>query len=135
MAKRELIAEKLTESIIGVFYVVYNTLGFGFLESLYLNALEYELVARGHWVEREVNVQVKYKGRVLGTQRIDMIVDGTVVIEVKSTAELHRSATRQLYNYLRATNLEVGLLLHFGPEAKFIPQVCPNDRRATSDAD
>jgi GxxExxY protein len=82
-------------------------------------ALERELRSRGHLVRREVGVCVMYKGDELAHQRLDMIVDDRVIVEVKSTYELHRAARRQLYNYLRATNLEVGLVLHFGPEPKF----------------
>ncbi len=65
-----------------------------------------------------------YKGDVLGCQRLDVIVDDKLVVEIKSTQELHKSATRQLFNYLHATNLEIGLLLHFGPEARFYPVIC-----------
>ncbi len=82
-------------------------------------AMERELRERGHDVAREVGITVTYGGEALGTQRLDMIVDGKLVVETKSTYELHRAAPRQLYNYLRATNLDVGLLLHFGPEPRF----------------
>jgi GxxExxY protein len=128
MAPAELLEERLTHSVIGAFYEVYNTLGYGFVEYLYLAALERELAARGHYVAREVTVHVRYKGAELGTQRIDMIVDEKVVVEAKSTEQLHRSASRQVYNYLRATNLEVGLLLHFGPEPNFQRLICRNTR-------
>ena len=119
MTRGWLVEEKLTHSILGAFFEVYNALGYGFLEYLYVMALERELLARGHAVAREVGVLVSYKGEELGYQRIDMIVDSKVIIEVKSTQELHKSAARQLRNYLRATTLEVGILLHFGPEPKF----------------
>jgi GxxExxY protein len=119
MARDELVEERLTHSVIGAFYEVYNTLGFGFLEHLYVMALERELRARGHAVGREVCVSVRYKGEDLGTQRLDMIVDGRLIVETKSTYELHKAAPRQVYNYLRATHLEVGLLLHFGPQPRF----------------
>ena len=119
MEKRELLAGPLTRSIIGAFFEVYNTLGFGFLEHIYVAGLERELRNRGHCVARELSVRVLYKGEELGAQRLDLVVDQTVVVEVKSTAALHPSAPRQLFNYLRATNLEVGLLLHFGPDPKF----------------
>lgn len=119
MATGKLIDEALTRSAIGAFYEVYNTLGFGFLEHLYVTALERELVARGHRVAREVTARVTYKGEALGLQHLDMIVDAKLVIETKSGMQLHKSAARQLYNYLRATNLEVGLLLHFGPKPHF----------------
>ena len=119
MARHELVEERLTHSVIGAFFDVYNTLGFGFLEHVYVMALERELIARKHRVAREVAVRVLYKGDELAEQRLDMIVDEKLVVEIKSTHELHKSANRQVYNYLRSTNLEVGLLLHFGPEARF----------------
>lgn len=122
----QLIEETLTDSVIGAFYEVYNTLGFGFLEHLYRMALERELVARGHRVAREVVIRVSYKGDELGTQRLDMIVDKKLVVEIKSTYQLHKAAARQVYNYLRATNLEVGLLLHFGPEPVFYRLISRN---------
>ncbi len=81
--------------------------------------MEQELRGRGHRVAREVAVQVMYKRTVLGIQRLDLLVDDKLVIETKASSELHKAATRQLYNYLRATNLRVGLLLHFGPEPCF----------------
>lgn len=113
-----LVEAELTHSAIGAFYEVYNTLGFGFFEHIYIRALERELRERGHTVAREVAVRVMYKGMDLGTQRLDMILDDRVVVESKSTYELHRAATRQVYNYLRATNLQVGLLFHFGPRPR-----------------
>lgn len=119
MARGELIEERLSYSVIGAFFEVYNTLGFGFLEHIYVMALERELMERGHQVGRQVAVRVLYKGDELGQQRLDMVVDGRLVVEIKSTYELHRAALRQLYNYLHATNLDVGLLLHFGPTPKF----------------
>ena len=114
-----LLEETLTRSIIGAFYEVYNTLGFGFLEHLYVLAMEQELIARGHKVSRQVSVPVFYKGRELGSQRLDMIVDDKVVIEIKSTFDLHSAAHRQLRSYLQGTKLQLGFLLHFGPEARF----------------
>jgi GxxExxY protein len=128
MATGELLEERLTHSVIGAFYEVYNNLGYGFVEYLYLAALERELAARGHTVAREYTVHIRYKGAELGTQRIDMIVDERLVLEAKSNELLHKSASRQVYNYLRATNLEVGLLLHFGPEPNFLRLICRNKR-------
>jgi GxxExxY protein len=130
MARGKLIEERLTRSVIGAFYDVYNTLGFGFLEHLYVKALEQELVACGHRVGREVLVRVMYKGQELGTQRLDIVVDEILIIEAKATYELHPAATRQLFNYLRATTLDVGLLLHFGPKPKFHRVICRNGRRS-----
>jgi GxxExxY protein len=119
MARGELIQERLTHSVIGAFFEVYNILGVGFLEQIYLAALAVELRERGHVVEREVLVRVRYKEAEVGWQRLDMIVDGALVVEVKSTTELHSSARRQLQSYLCATRLELGLLLHFGETARF----------------
>ena len=123
-----LLEETLTHSVIGAFFDVYNALGNGFLEHVYVEALEYELRARGHGVGREVAVSISYRGQPLATQRLDMIVNDKLVIEVKSTHELHKAASRQLFNYLRATSLEVGLLLHFGPEPKFYRLISPTQR-------
>jgi GxxExxY protein len=119
MALGELIEERLTHSVIGAFFDVYNTLGFGFLEHVYVKALEIELKERGHLVAREVAVPVFYKGAIVAEQRLDMVVDKKLVVEVKSTQELNGAAARQVYNYLRSTNLKLGLLLHFGPQARF----------------
>jgi len=117
MARNELLLERLTYSVIGAFYEVYNQLGFGFLEHIYKRALQLELIARGHRVAREVDVRVIYKGNDIGWQRLDFVVDDVLVIEVKSTRMLEPNATRQLFNYLKATDLRAGLLLHFGPKA------------------
>jgi GxxExxY protein len=115
----DLIERETTHAIIGAFYDVYNELGFGFLEHVYMLALERELVARGHKVRREVWVEIHYKGELLAEYRVDMIVDEKVMVEGKSTFALPYTAKRQTRNYLRASTLEVALLLHFGPYAKF----------------
>jgi GxxExxY protein len=128
VARIELIEQRLTHSVIGAFFEVYNTLGYGFLEHLYVRALEQELRARGHRVVREMAVRVMYKERELGIQRLDLVVEDRLVIEAKASSELHQAATRQLYNYLRATNLRVGLLLHFGPEPTFHRIISPTRR-------
>jgi GxxExxY protein len=134
MLADRLIEEELTHSIIGAFYDVYNAFGFGFLEHVYLLALERELIARKHRVAREVSVVVTYKGDELCTQRLDMVVDDKVNVEIKSTQDLHPAANRQLYSYLRGTNLEVGLLFHFGRRPGFYRLVCCN-RRSAPDRD
>ena len=114
-----LIQQGTTGHIIGAFFDVYFGPGFGFLEHVYSLALERELVERGRLVGREVSVPTFYKGAALTSQRVDMIVDERVVVEIKSTYALHPTAKRQTLNYLRSTNLEVALILHFGPEPKF----------------
>lgn len=128
----ELVEGQLTHSVIGAFYEVYNALGYGFLERHYMSALEHELRARGHEVRREVPVPVSYKGLDLGMQRLDMVVGGAVIVEAKSTEVLHPTASRQLLSYLRATRMEVGLLLHFGPKPRFYRVFCTSRDRADS---
>jgi GxxExxY protein len=119
MLRRPILHEATTRGVIGAFFEVYNTLGFGFLEHVYVMALERELREMGHRIAREVWVPVFYKGDELARHRLDMLVDDRVLVEIKSTLDLHPAAKRQIHNYLAATKLEVGLLLHFGPEAKF----------------
>ena len=119
MPTNDLLERETTHHIIGAFFEVYNTLGFGFLEHVYAEALERELVERGRTVRREVMVPVWYKGAVISTQRVDKIVDDAVIVELKSTEVLPVSAQRQLLNYLSATPFQVGLLLHFGPKPRF----------------
>jgi GxxExxY protein len=132
MGQEWLIEEALTHSVIGAFFEVYNTLGFGFLEHVYVVALERDLRARGHQIARELGVAVIYKGEEIAFQRLDLVVDGKLVVETKSTYELHKAAIRQLYNYLHATRFEVGLLLHFGLEAKFYRVVRTNSQRRSA---
>ena len=93
------------------------------------------LIARGHHVDREMGVNVMYKGEQLSRQRLDMIVDGKVVVETKSSLDLHKTARRQLYNYLKATNLELGLLLHFGERAAFYRVIRSNPKKDPPDPD
>jgi GxxExxY protein len=119
MPRSTLIHDKLTYSVIGAFYEVYYTLGYGFLEHVYVAALTRELRTRNHEIRREVCVPVLYKGEEVARQRLDMIVDQQLVIEVKSTRTLHDGSVRQVENYLRGTRLELGLLLHFGPQPRF----------------
>ena len=119
MGNDELLERRLTHSVIGAFYDAYNKLGYGFLESVCSAALERELTKRGHAVSREHAVPVIYDGEEIAFQRIDMLVDGRLVIEIKSTELLSAAAKRQLFNYLCGTGLSVGLLLHFGPEPRF----------------
>ena len=116
---RRLVEESLTKSIIGAFYDIYNQLDYGFLEAIYVEALHRELIRRGHAVEREIGIRIYCKGEVVGLQRIDLLVGGKVIVEVKSTHDLAKVAHRQLLAYLRGSDLEVGLLLHFGPKPEF----------------
>ena len=128
MTFNPLLERAVSKDIIECFFEVYNTLGFGFLENIYSLAMERELLARGRRVQREVVVPIWYKGEVLTKQRLDMIVDDRVLVETKASAALPVTGEDQLLNYLKATPLEVGLLLHFGPEPKFYRRVHTDKR-------
>jgi GxxExxY protein len=121
-----LFEEKLTHSVVGAFFHLHRALGFGFREYIYAMALERDLIAKGHRVDREVAVMVYHRGEPIARQLLDMIVDEKLVIETKATELLHPGAKRQLFSYLSATTLEVGLLLHFGHNAKFHRVICEN---------
>lgn len=109
--------ESLTYSIIGCFLRSHSKLQSGFLESVYAAALARELRKIGLHYARELRVPVYYDGEPIAWQRLDFVVEEQVVLELKSTTNLPPDSTRQLYNYLRATGLQVGLLLHYGKQA------------------
>lgn len=123
-----LIHEQLTRRVIGAFFEVHSQLGFGFMEGVYAAAMQEVLTSCGHVVQREVGVPVYFRRKMIAYQRLDMLIDDVVILELKSTTNLHSSAKRQLLNYLKATQKEVGLLLHFGLEAKFERVVCSHPR-------
>ena len=110
----------LTEEIIGCFYRVYNTLGNGFLEKVYENSLVVELVEKGITVQQQVPVQVLYKKVLVGQYVCDLLVDNKVIVEVKAVRMMRPEHEAQILNYLKATGIEVGLLLNFGqkPEVR-----------------
>ena len=105
----------LTSQIIGAFYHIYNLFGFGFLESVYRKALAVELSFRGLDVRQEVPFRLLHRGVEIGRYRADLIVGDAVVVEVKTGLLLDPVAPAQLLNYLRASSLPVGLVLHAGP--------------------
>ncbi|HDL02204.1 MAG TPA: GxxExxY protein [Candidatus Pacearchaeota archaeon] len=110
--------EELTSEIIGIFYRVYNVLGYGFLEKVYENALAYEFRKAGLKFGQQVGISVLYEGEVMGDYFADFIVEGKVVVEVKAIRDFGGTEEAQLLNYLKATGNEVGLLLNFGKDAK-----------------
>jgi GxxExxY protein len=119
--------ERLTNQIIGAFFEIYRARGYGFLETVYSNSLAAELGLRGLQVGREIPVQVDWKGVVVGTYRMDVLVERVVLVEVKTVEKIVEAHQRQLVNYLKATGLEVGLLLNFGPEPQFSRRVNSTD--------
>ena len=118
-ADKDFQEKALTHEVIGAFYKVYNVLGYGFLEAVYKRAMAHELTKRGVRVDREYLSPVYYDGVEVGHYRADLVANGKVVVEVKASERLAETDRKQLLNYLRSTNLEVGLLLHFGPKAQF----------------
>ncbi|SHJ44180.1 GxxExxY protein [Tangfeifania diversioriginum] len=110
----------LTGEIINRFYKVYNTLGYGFLEKVYEKALKYELEKFGLLVERQKPINVFYETELVGEYFADLLVENQVIIELKAAETICEKHKNQLVNYLKATEIEVGLLLNFGkkPEIK-----------------
>lgn len=106
---------EMTEIIIGAFYEVYNTLGYGFIEAVYQNALCKELTRLGVPFDTHRKITVFYKKEIVGYYEADIIAFDRVILELKAVRKLSFEHERQLRNYLKATDLEIGLLLNFGP--------------------
>ena len=129
--ERGLKHRELTEKIIGVFYEVYNELGHGFLESVYEEAMAVALPQAGLKLERQVPLRVTFRGAVVGDFRADLLVENAVLLELKAAREIEPVHEAQLLNYLRATQIEVGLVLNFGPKPQFKRLVFENSRKET----
>ena len=121
----------LTKKIIGAFFKVYNKLGYGFSEKVYENALALELGKLGLRVEQQKPIVVYYDDQVVGEYFADIVVNGIVIIELKAVRKFLEAHEAQLLNYLKATTVEVGLLLNFGPKAEFKRKVYDNDRKGS----
>ena len=119
----------LTEKIIGLFYDVYNELGHGFLESVYEQAMLIALRQAGLDVEAQVEIPVRFRGLEVGNYKADLQVDRKVLIELKAARSLEKAHGAQILNYLKATNIEVGLLLNFGERPQFRRFVFDNERK------
>jgi GxxExxY protein len=119
----------LTELIIGTFFEVYNELGHGFLESVYENSLAIALREKGLEVYQQVAVPVHFRGNLVGDFVADMIVGRTVLLELKSARSIDPAHIAQLLNYLKATEIEVGLLLNFGHKPEFKRLAFENRRK------
>ena len=121
--------EEITSKVINAFYTVYNTLGYGFLEKVYENSLALELSKRGMKVEQQAPINVSYNSSIVGEYFADLLVEDCVALELKAAESITEQHKAQLLNYLKATEYEVGLLLNFGPEAKFARKILTNDRK------
>jgi GxxExxY protein len=119
----------ITEKIIQAYYKVYNTLGYGFLEKVYHNALLIELRKMGMECKSQFPIKVCYDNQLVGEYYADIIVEDCVIIENKASEMLVEENEFQLINYLKATELEVGLLLNFGKKPEFKRKIFTNDRK------
>jgi GxxExxY protein len=120
---------ELTERIIGIFYDVYNELGYGFLESVYEESLVIALREGSFGVERQLAIPVWFRGHEVGRFRGDIVVEGSVLLELKSTRTLESAHEAQLLHYLKSTDIEVGLLLNFGARPQFRRLLFDNQRK------
>jgi GxxExxY protein len=121
---------EITQKIIGVFFEVYNELGHGFLESVYEKSLELALKSIGLKACRKIKIPVMFRGQNVGDFEADMMVENCVLLELKSARALDPSHEAQLLNYLRATDIEVGMLLNFGLRAEFKRMLYDNPRKS-----
>ncbi len=127
--EKMMLHEEITSQIIAAFYAAYNKLGYGFLEKVYENALVLELRKAGLKVQEQVPIEVCYEGHPIGQYFADLLVDDKVIVEVKAADTLNQAHENQLVNYLKATHLEVGLILNFGPEPHFKRKIFTNARK------
>jgi GxxExxY protein len=124
--------DDLTQKIIGVFYDVYTELGSGFLESVYRESMRPALSQAGLMAQTEVPIPVTFRGELVGISRADLIVNDVVLIELKACEALAREHESQTLHYLKATDIEVALLMNFGPIPKFKRLVMNNEFKTSS---
>jgi len=124
-----LLHKEVTDKILRAYYDVYNELGYGFLEKVYQNAMYIELKNLGFNVEAQYPIKVKFKGVNVGEFYADLLIDECVILELKASEFLVYDNELQLLNYLRATHIEVGLLLNFGKKPEFKRVVYTNERK------
>lgn len=115
----QLLHNEITDTIISCFYCVYNTLGFGFLEKVYENAMIHEMAKRGLNIRSQYPIRVFYDGSPVGEYFADIVVEDKVIVELKASPMIINDHILQLQNYLKATAFEVGLLLNFGTKPSF----------------
>ncbi len=128
----ELLHKNIMDKIIKCFYEVYNILGYGFLEKVYESSLYNELVSNGLSCARQKKIDVFYKGKLVGEYYADIITEDKVIIELKAAEAICEEHEFQLINYLKATNIEIGLLLNFGKKPEIRRKIFTNDRKLNS---
>ena len=120
---------ELTEKLIGIFFAIHNELGHGFLECIYEQAFSVLLAENGIFFERQIAVPVWFHKKQIGEFRADLLVDRKVILELKTGRDIEPAWEKQLLNYLRATDIEVGLLFNFGPTEQFRRYVFENEKK------
>jgi GxxExxY protein len=125
----DILHRDITDKILRAFYTVYNRLGYGFLEKVYENALIIELIEMNLSCEKQKPIKVYYKDKTVGEYFADIMVENKVIIELKAAEGLAEEHELQLINYLKATQLEIGLLLNFGRKPAFIRKAFSNTRK------
>ncbi|CAD5346478.1 GxxExxY protein [Flavobacterium bizetiae] len=125
----DLLHKEISKPILQVFYDVYNQLGYGFLEKVYQNSMYFELIAQGYKVEAQKQIKVYFKNQLVGEFYADLLVEDTIIVELKACEHLINSHVAQLMNYLKATQIEVGLILNFGETPDFKRLVYTNNRK------
>lgn len=125
----EYLHQELTERIIKCFYEVYNTLGYGFLEKVYQRAMMIELAKHELSARSEQPINVSYKGENVGDYSADILVENTIILELKAAQAIVEDHEFQLINYLKATDIELGLLLNFGKKPEIRRKIFTNDRK------
>ena len=125
----DFIHSDITKRIIKSFYSVYNKLGFGFLEKVYENAMMIALMSDGLYCEKQKPIKVYYKEKIVGDYYVDILVENKIIIELKASEGIVEEHELQLINYLKATDLEIGLLLNFGKQAQFKRKIFSNTNK------
>ena len=110
----EYLHKELTSKIINAFYKVYNSLGYGFLEKVYENAMRVELIKMAMNVQQQKNIKVYYESEMVGDYFADLLIEGLVIVELKAAENICEEHEAQLLNYLKATGFRLGLLINFG---------------------
>ena len=124
--KQKLLHQDLAKVVIGCFYTVYNTLGYGFLEKVYENALVIELRQKGLKVQQQFPIEVFYKGNNVGKYFADLLIEDKIILELKAAEIISQAHLVQLQNYLKASQIELGFVFNFGPQPKFERRIFQN---------
>ena len=121
--------KELTEKIIEIFYRVYNRLGYGFFEKVYENAMMTEFMKENISEVSQSAIKVLYEGEIVGEYFTDILISDKIILEIKAAKNVAEEHETQLLNYLKATNIEVGLLLNYGPKPNFKRKAFDNTRK------